>query len=145
MKVSLLVLFVFFLESSVTQNEQKKIAGTWAAVSVVTVSLDGKEYVLPKEALERYKLTFEGDKVTVQLGQAKPLPTMEFHIDPSKSPKTLDILGKLEGIGNSHFPCIYEFTGDNKLKICFGDLNAKRPTDFKAQRKATLMVLEKKQ
>jgi uncharacterized protein (TIGR03067 family) len=73
---------------------------------------------------------FEGDKHTVKKGGEVIQVGIQM-LDPSKSPKTIDVT-MLEGPHKGTvMPGIYEIDADT-LKVCF-DLEGKtRPTEFKS-------------
>jgi uncharacterized protein (TIGR03067 family) len=99
-------------------KELKKFQGEWVAVSVV---VNGKE--VPREAA----VVVAGTKLTFNEGGRTSEATFTF--DPTQKPKHIRMNhGKLAGkpvrsIG------IYEFDGD-KLKVCLGPAEGKRPKEF---------------
>src|SRR5262245_55424428 len=67
------------------EKEAKKIQGIWTIESSVT---GGQE--IPREQLQGFLVIYEGDKHTLKFGD-KVFQVGVQKIDPSKSPKTIDI------------------------------------------------------
>jgi uncharacterized protein (TIGR03067 family) len=107
------------------EKELKKFQGTWTFESSET---GGKE--LPTGELKELTLTFEGDKHTVKKGD-EVIQVGIQKLDPSKSPKTIDVT-MAEGLNKGKVMLgIYEIDGDT-LKVCFDPHGKKRPTEFKS-------------
>src|SRR5437879_4175702 len=107
------------------ENELKKFQGTWTFESV---EAGGKE--LPAGELKALILTFEGDKHTVKKGD-EVIQVGTQKLDPSKSPKTIDVT-MAEGPNKGAVMLgIYEIDGDT-LKVCFDPQGKRRPTEFKS-------------
>ena len=107
------------------EKEVKKFQGTWTIESSVT---GGKE--LPADDLKGFILTFEGDKHTLKKGD-EVVQVGTQKLDPSKSPKTIDVT-MTEGPNKGKVMLgIYEIDADT-LKVCFDPLGKKRPTEFKS-------------
>jgi uncharacterized protein (TIGR03067 family) len=134
MRISLLALFcaVGFAASGALADEKadlekeaKKFQGTWTFES----SESGGQKI-PADELKGFILTFEGDKHTLKKGdQVFQVGTQK--IDPSKSPKTIDVTmteGPSKGVVMLG---IYEIDVDT-LKVCFDPQGKKRPTEFKS-------------
>ena len=107
------------------EKEVRKFQGTWTIESSVT---GGKE--LPPGDLKGFLLIYEGDKHTLKhRDQVFQVGTQK--IDPSKSPKTIDVT-MTEGPNKGAVMLgIYEIDGDT-LKVCFDPQGKKRPTEFKS-------------
>jgi uncharacterized protein (TIGR03067 family) len=107
------------------QKELKKFHGTWTFESV---EAGGK-----KESADDFKgmtVTFEDDRFTVKKGDEVILAGKQ-KLDPSKSPKTIDVT-VAEGLNKGAVMLgIYEISGDT-LKVCFDPEGKKRPTEFKS-------------
>ena len=107
------------------KKEVSKFQGTWTFESSET---GGKE--LPAGELKGLILTFEGDKHTVKKGD-EVIQVGTQKLDPSKSPKTIDVT-VVEGLNKGTVMLgIYEIDGDT-LKVCFDPQGKKRPTEFKS-------------
>jgi uncharacterized protein (TIGR03067 family) len=107
------------------EKEVKKFQGTWTIESSVT---GGKE--LTADELKGFILTFEGDKHTLKKGD-DVFQVGTQKIDPSKSPKTIDVT-MTEGPNKGKVMLgIYEIDADT-LKVCFDPQGKKRPTEFKS-------------
>ena len=106
-------------------KEVRKFLGTWTFESSET---GGKQ--LPAGELKGLILTFEGDKHTVKKGD-DVIQVGTQKLDPSKSPKTIDVT-MTEGLNKGMVMLgIYEIDGDT-LKVCFDPQGKKRPTEFKS-------------
>jgi uncharacterized protein (TIGR03067 family) len=107
------------------EKEVWKFKGTWTFESSET---GGKE--LPTGELKGLLLTFEGDKHTVRKGE-EVIQVGTQKLDPSKSPKIIDVT-MTEGPNKGTVMLgIYEIDGDT-LKVCFDPQGKKRPTEFKS-------------
>jgi uncharacterized protein (TIGR03067 family) len=134
MRISLVALFcaVGFAASDTLaddkadlEKEVRKFQGTW--------TIESSEYggqKLPDEQLKAFIVVYEGDKHTVKNGdQVVQVGTQK--IDPTKSPKTIDVT-MTEGPNKGAVMLgIYEIDGDT-LKACFDAEGKKRPTEFKS-------------
>jgi uncharacterized protein (TIGR03067 family) len=107
------------------EKEARKFQGAWTFESSVT---GGDE--LPADHLKMFVVTFEGDKHTVKKGD-EVIQVGTQKIDPSKSPKTIDVT-MVEGPHKGTVMLgIYEIDGDT-LKVCFDPEGKTRPTEFKS-------------
>ena len=107
------------------EKELKKFQGTWTFESV---EAGGKE--APAEQFKGMTLTFAGDKHTVKKGD-EVIQVGTQKLDPSKSPKSIDVT-MTEGPNKGAVMLgIYEISGDT-LKVCFDPEGKKRPTEFKS-------------
>jgi uncharacterized protein (TIGR03067 family) len=107
------------------EREVKKFQGTWTFESS---EAGGK--ALPAAQLKELVLTFEGDKHTVKKGN-EVIQVGTQKLDPSKSPKTIDVTMTEGPSKGAVMLGIYEFNGDT-LKVCFDSGGKKRPTEFKS-------------
>jgi uncharacterized protein (TIGR03067 family) len=101
------------------RKELKKLAGTWQLVAYEKDGVKGPqaEPGLPAD-LTQMKVIFNGDRLTFEVA-GKTIQEGWICIDPTRKPKVIDWYptkpeGKVE-MG------IYEWDGDNKLKVCFTD------------------------
>lgn len=107
------------------EKELRKFQGAWTIESSVTGGME-----IPRADLKGFLVIYEGEKHTVKNGdQVIQVGTQK--IDPSKSPKTIDVT-MLSGPNKGAVMLgIYEFDGDT-LKVCFDSQGKKRPTEFKS-------------
>src|SRR5262249_15636859 len=85
---------------------------------------------IPTGDLKGFIVIYDGDKHTVKHGD-KVIQVGTQTIDPSKSPKTIDVT-MTEGPNKGAVTLgIYGFDGDT-LKVCFDPQGKKRPTEFKS-------------
>ena len=107
------------------EKEVRKFQGTWTFESS---EAGGTQ--LPADDLKTLILTFEGDKHTVKKGD-EVIQVGIQKLDPSKSPKTIDVT-MTEGPNKGAVMLgIYEIDGDT-LRVCFDPQGKKRPTEFKS-------------
>jgi uncharacterized protein (TIGR03067 family) len=111
-------------EKAAYKKELEKFAGTWQYVAYEKDGVKGPqaEQGLPAD-LTQMKVTFNGDKLTMEVA-GKTLQKGWICIDPTRKPKVIDFYatkpeGKVE-MG------IYEWDGDDKLKVCFTDPGTKQ-------------------
>jgi uncharacterized protein (TIGR03067 family) len=120
------------------KKELKKFEGVWTFESV---EAGGKK--LSADPFKGRTVTFEGDKYSVKRGdEVEEAATAK--LDPSKSPKTLDV--KVTGGPNKGAVMlgIYVISGDT-LKVCFDPEGKKRPMEFKTEAGApTVLVVHKR-
>lgn len=115
------------------EKELKKFQGTWTFESV---EAGGKEQ--PAAEFKGMTVIFEGDKHTVKKGD-EVIQVGTQKLDPSKSPKTLDVT-MVEGPNKGAVLLgIYEISGDT-LKVCFDPEGKKRPTEFKSASGSQIFV-----
>jgi uncharacterized protein (TIGR03067 family) len=119
------------------EKELKKFQGAWTFESV---EAGGKE--VPIAEFKGITVTFEGDKYTVKKGD-EVIQVATQKLDPSKSPKTLDVT-VVEGPHKGAVMLgIYEISGDT-LKVCFDPEGKKRPTEFKSASGSQTLVVHKR-
>jgi uncharacterized protein (TIGR03067 family) len=107
------------------EKEARKFQGTWTFES----SVSGGE-ALPADHLKMFVVTFEGDKHTVKKGD-EVIQIGTQKLDPSKSPKSIDVT-MVEGPHKGTIMLgIYEIDAET-LKVCFDPEGKKRPTEFKS-------------
>jgi uncharacterized protein (TIGR03067 family) len=107
------------------EKELKKFQGAWTFES----SESGGQK-MPADQLKDLVLTFDGAKHTVKNGAAV-IQTGTQTIDPSKSPKAIDVTLTEGPSKGAVMLGIYEFDGDT-LKVCFDMGGKQRPTEFKS-------------
>lgn len=119
------------------EKELKKFQGTWTFESVVA---GGKK--VPADAFKGVTITFEGDKYTVQKGD-EVIQAATQKLDPSKSPKALDVTVAEGPNKGTVILGIYEISGDT-LKVCFDPEGKQRPTQFKSASGSQTLVVHKR-
>jgi uncharacterized protein (TIGR03067 family) len=119
------------------EKELKKFQGTWMFESVET---GGKKASAAQ--FDGMTVTFEGDKYAVKKGD-EVIQACTLKLDPSKSPKTLDVT-VAEGLNKGAVMLgIYEIRGDT-LKVCFDSEGKKRPTEFRGASGSQTLVVHKR-
>lgn len=112
-------------DRAAVENEMKKFQGAWTIESSVTGGIE-----LPADQLKGFTVVYEGEKHTVKIGD-KVFQVGTQKIDPSRSPKTIDVT-MIEGPSKGAVMFgIYEFDGDT-MKACFDPTGKNRPTEFKS-------------
>jgi len=119
-------------------DEDKKFEGTW----VVTMMEVGGQKV-PEEAFAEMTFTFKGKKYEQKVGDTLVEGGTQ-DLDPSKTPKNMDInVTDGETKGKKQL-AIYEIDGD-KAKICAADHDDKeRPSKFETKEGSKHMIFELK-
>ena len=118
------------------EKEARKFQGTWTFESSETA---GNE--LPTGELKGFLLTFEGNKHTVKKGD-EVIQVGIQKLDPSKSPKTIDVTMTEGPSKGTVMLGIYEIDGDT-LKLCWNKPGGERPKEFAGKDKAGYMVLKR--
>src|SRR5262249_30064447 len=120
------------------RKELKKFEGTWTFESF---EAGGKK--LSADPFKGRTVTFEGDKYSVKRGdEVEEAATAK--LDPSKSPKTLDVKVTDGPNKGAVMLGIYEISGDT-LKVCFDPEGKKRLTEFKTEAGSpTVLVVHKR-
>ena len=112
-------------DKAALEKEVRKFQGTWTFESSETGGKEG-----PAAELKGMTVTFEGDKYTVRKGD-EVIQVGTQKLDPSKSPKAIDVT-MTEGLNKGTVMLgIYEIDADT-LKVCFDSQGKKRPTEFKS-------------
>jgi uncharacterized protein (TIGR03067 family)/prepilin-type processing-associated H-X9-DG protein len=114
------------------KDEIDLFQGSW---TVVSASKDGQE--VPEEIRKELKMSFAGKKITISI-MGMDIKG-EITLDPSKSPKHIDIM--FEGKDEKGYG-IYKVEGDT-IKICAGETKDSRPKEFKDANGAMLIVIKK--
>ena len=123
-------------EATSAKEDGKKIQGSWKPV---TAELGGKPY--PDAVLKMMKLVLTDGKYTVTVGEQADEGMVK--LDPTKTPRAMDVVGTKGPNQGKTFPAIYELT-DTTLRICY-DLSGKaRPTEFKTKADTQLFLVEYK-
>ncbi len=120
------------------KRDEYKLQGTWQVTEGVS---EGKP--IPKEQLERMKVVFAGEKMSIfpPDGDGKKTVESTFTVDPGKKPKALDTTRLEGGAKGKTAKGIYELDGDT-LKLCLTSrLEKERPTELAAPEKSGLVLL----
>jgi uncharacterized protein (TIGR03067 family) len=112
------------------KEEMKLLQGRWAPVYVET---EGKP--IPPEGMDDLKdleIVVEGERVTLkEEGQVKDDWKITFRIDPTKTPKTIDLSISVEGTMPKTGLGIYKLAGDMlEISILPPTKEPERATDF---------------
>jgi uncharacterized protein (TIGR03067 family) len=122
------------------KKERKRFEGTWL---VETLEFNGIPF--SEEQAKAFKIINEADGKWSIEQDGKVVASGTSVVDPSMSPKTVD-LTQTEGSGSGQvLQGIYEFTDDNTRKVCFAAPGKARPTEFSsaAGSQTILAVLKK--
>jgi putative CocE/NonD family hydrolase len=112
------------------KKEREKLVGTWQVVSLVA---NGKK--VPPEFLKDFQFIFTAESLTRKQG-GKAVSGAGYKLDPSKSPKWIDMTGVTDGKEQS-VPALYQLDGDN-LTVCF-------PADYKNKEGKLVKALKRPQ
>jgi uncharacterized protein (TIGR03067 family) len=105
-------------------EELNRLAGTWQVVP-----LEGSEGNKDAQAAaKKMKITIDGDKYTV-FSEGKVTQEGTLRIDPSKTPKTLDMTVTKGGGKGRVVECIYQLDKDT-LRLCTALTGKGRPDKF---------------
>ena len=106
--------------------DSKALQGDW---HVLELQASGNN--APKEALEKARLEFKGDEMTWSSGATGVVLKSRIRLDPSKSPREIDIT-ILEGTGKgTNFPGIYSLH-NGQLRLCYSHTK-ERPKEFETK------------
>ena len=114
------------------KKAQEAFQGEW---KLTTWAKLGRDF--PKEKLKNSKVVVKGDAMSMTLDEQTT--DMTFTLDPKADPPALDFRSE----GNKRvIRGIYKLERD-KITICFGIEGSTRPTEFKASRDNSIMVIER--
>jgi uncharacterized protein (TIGR03067 family) len=107
------------------QDDAKAMQGTWV---IESAQLAGRNHT---DDFAGMKLVIDGNRYVVEFGKNTDKGT--FTLDPTKTPRRIDVVSAEGPFKGKTLPGIYELKGDN-LTLCFeadgkGD---QRPTKFEA-------------
>jgi uncharacterized protein (TIGR03067 family) len=113
------------------KKDQEALKGTW---NVTKATMNGQ----PMPNAENIKLEFTEDQVTPKMPNREDNKPAKYTLDPSKSPKQIDIMAENETMHG-----IYEIKEDT-LRLCLGKAN-NRPSSFDAVGEMVILIEAKKQ
>jgi RNA polymerase sigma-70 factor (ECF subfamily) len=122
-------------------DEAKRMEGTWKFVSLTA---DGE--ATPQDFLQKARWTIRGKEILIP-GPAED-GKASFTLDPTRSPKALDMTAMNGPFKGKTILCIYKLEGD-RLTICLGGGKADepgsrpRPEAFDGGAGRSLLVLER--
>jgi len=124
--VAVLAAVVGFLsgaeDPAAIQTELKRFEGTWSYSSVVA---DGKP--APEGSLKAIRLVLKSDRFTMTTPESTQKGT--FAVDPTITPKTIDVTFTEGPRAGKTIKGIYDLTGD-ACKVCIALGDQPRPTEF---------------
>jgi uncharacterized protein (TIGR03067 family) len=112
-----------------TKKELQKFQGAWV---MVEGEVEGKK--LAEEQVKQSTITFAGNKVKVdspQLSKDTSISTLT-KLDSTKTPKEMYWTRTTGPSAGKPIRAIYEFAGDDQLKICFDPSGKGVPREFAA-------------
>jgi uncharacterized protein (TIGR03067 family) len=109
------------------KNELRQFQGPWKAIAIQQA--DGRQ--APAEEVQYTRLAVEGNKF-VLTGKGYTIPGT-FTIDPTKSPRAIDVTITPKEGRPLKFLGIYQMKGDTR-KSCFALPGRERPTQFSAEK-----------
>jgi uncharacterized protein (TIGR03067 family) len=122
-------------EPDAVAKDRKAFQGEWA---VEALEYNGKDLK------DKYNFSFacKGDVLTVQGDGAvrKEYAKLTFTLDPSTTPKCVDLTVAGGGQKDAKLEGIYELKGD-ELRLCVKVLGSDRPTEFKSPAGASIALL----
>lgn len=137
--IATLVTFGLLVAAGVFAQDKKainKLDGKWV---VVSVERDGKA----DEGLKGAVRVNAGEKYTLTPKDGKAI-SGAFKVDPSKKPKTMDMLPSEGRYKGKTLLGIYELDGDT-LKICFAEPGKDRPTEFTSKGSGVVLAIHKRE
>jgi uncharacterized protein (TIGR03067 family) len=128
----------FTLQAQDARQELARLEGEWKIEKVEAGGISAT----PDQLKELKSVTFKGNTFTSLAGVAKLEGT--FKIDPTKNPKTMDLMFKSGQDKDAVYKAIYSLEGD-ELKMCGAELGKDRPKNFdvKDKKNHTLMVFKR--
>ena len=122
MRIAVLVALLSLCQ---VQDDLAKLQGTWKRVDA---EVEGKK--LPAAELQTTSLTIQKNKYTLNMGGQVRTGTLK--LDPSKTPKHIDLSSDAGPNKGKILPGIYELDGD-VFKYALSGPGKDRPTDFTAK------------
>ena len=110
-------------------NDAKNLQGTWQAVD-----LEANGEKRPDDQAKELQIVFKGDEVFAVKPEGEGRK-VKFKLDPSKTPKTIDLIA-IDGSDKGKIAAGIYSLKHGKLRVCvnlFGKDTTQRPTEFKTQ------------
>ena len=133
-RVALIVLLAFVgtaaRAADPAADELKKLQGEWQAVEL---EVKGQKLGKNNPEVENMRFVFKDDELTVKSAAGAGERKKTFKLDPTKTPREIDITSLDGQEKDTTAACIYKFEKD-RLTICmpyFKD-STDRPKEFKA-------------
>jgi uncharacterized protein (TIGR03067 family) len=119
------------------EKKADKLDGTWVPSKLV---YNGKD--LTNDNKVKFKLVFKGKQVTVAGTEAveKEYAKLTFKLDPSTTPKLIDLTVSAGIQKDAVMEGIYELTKD-ELKICTKVFGKDRPAEFSSPMGSSIVLL----
>ena len=129
MRLQLLVIVAVVLslgaeapKEDAVKKDLKKAEGMW-----VLASGEEQGEKLPEATVKSAKMTLEGDKYTLQIGEVSIAGTHK--IDPTQKPKTIDATHTERPFNGQTMLGIYKLDGD-RFTVCVALPSKERPKEF---------------
>jgi uncharacterized protein (TIGR03067 family) len=116
------------------KRELRKFEGTWLMASG---EQDGKP--LAADVVKKARLVIQGERHTVKVGDDTYVGTHK--LDPTKSPRTIDVKDSEGPFKDKTLKGIYELT-DEAFRVCFAPPDKDRPTEFTTKSGTGMMLHE---
>jgi uncharacterized protein (TIGR03067 family) len=127
-----------FVQASTNDAEDHtKLEGTWTFV-------EQENQTKKKEKRPAMRIVFEGTSIAFAAEGKKPAAQGHYKVDPTKNPKTMDIILEQQGKKTTTL-AIYDLSGDT-LRIChfLGPSSFKeRPKEFIADKNTVIGTLRR--
>jgi uncharacterized protein (TIGR03067 family) len=126
-------------KSEAIKRELAKFRGTWVLTSF---EAQGQERAQDEIKKEKLVYVFDGDKLTQKLGD-KLLGRATIRIDPTQSPKTLEVTGTPEGETKAETLLnIYKIDSE-ELTLAYTPIGSPRATKFVAEGLTMIVKLKR--
>jgi len=125
-RVAVAIIFACCLGTGLAQDAKKDtdaLQGGWKVVDY-----KGKEEAFVKEFKAKGRIVFEGDMLTIMIGEVK-LGEAKYKLDPSKKPKQIDVIPTEGENKDKAVLGIYALEGDMLTIFSHDDVKL-RPKDF---------------
>jgi uncharacterized protein (TIGR03067 family) len=113
------------VSTSRNKNDAGQLSGAWSCVSA---TIDGK--TLPPDTVASLRLTLTENQYKTQKG-TETLFESTYSVDPSKSPKQINMIGTEGDLAGKEAHGIYSLEGDI-LRICYTMPDSPRPDNFES-------------